>query len=128
MLAPVIDLKSKSRDIERDEEQVTSSPLVSGGGNNIGIASEFDWNVVNEYDPMWPNEYEKVVKELRDLRDREHDQESELRKRRRESSRFEDIQVWNFLLIIYYVGQSTRNVITRIKEHKNNKESIMIEH
>lgn len=48
------------------------------------INSEFDWNVVNEYDPMWPNEYEKVVKELRDLRDREYDQESEQRKRRRD--------------------------------------------
>ncbi|XP_051167119.1 splicing factor 45 isoform X1 [Leptopilina boulardi] len=92
VLAPVIDLKSKSRETERDDEQVISSPLVSGGGNNIGIASEFDWNVVNEYDPMWPNEYEKVVKELRDIRDREHDQESELRKRRRDSTRFEDVQ------------------------------------
>ncbi|XP_051167120.1 splicing factor 45 isoform X2 [Leptopilina boulardi] len=93
VLAPVIDLKSKSRETERDDEQVISSPLVSGGGNNIGIASEFDWNVVNEYDPMWPNEYEKVVKELRDIRDREHDQESELRKRRRDSTRFEDVQL-----------------------------------
>lgn len=92
VLAPVIDLKSKSRETEREEEQVISSPLVSAGGNNIGISSEFDWNVVNEYDPMWPNEYEKVVKELRDMRDREHDQESELRKRRRDSTRFEDIQ------------------------------------
>lgn len=33
---------------------------------------------------MWPNEYEKVVKELRELRDREYDQEAEQRKRRRE--------------------------------------------
>ena len=89
----MIDLKSKSRDIEREEDPPTASSLVSGGGNNIGIGGEFDWNVVNEYDPMWPNEYEKVVKELRDIRDREHDQETELRKRRRESSRFEDVQV-----------------------------------
>ena len=71
-----------------------SSPLVSGANNSsIGVGGEFDWNVVNEYDPTWPNEYEKVVKELRDIRDREHDQETESRKRRRESSRFEDVQV-----------------------------------
>ncbi|KAF5277810.1 hypothetical protein FQR65_LT03791, partial [Abscondita terminalis] len=30
------------------------------------FSSEYDWNVDNEYDPLWPNEYEKIVKELRD--------------------------------------------------------------
>ncbi|XP_033229156.1 splicing factor 45 [Belonocnema kinseyi] len=93
VLAPVIDLKSKSRDIEREEDAPITSSLVSSANNSsIGVGGEFDWNVVNEYDPTWPNEYEKVVKELRDIRDREHDQESESRKRRRESSRFEDVQ------------------------------------
>lgn len=24
--------------------------------------TDFDWNVANEYDPMWPNDYEKVAK------------------------------------------------------------------
>lgn len=94
MLAPVIDLKSKSRDIEREEDApITSSLNSSANNSSIGVGGEFDWNVVNEYDPIWPNEYEKVVKELRDIRDREHDQENESRKRRRESSRFEDVQV-----------------------------------
>ncbi|XP_015589579.1 splicing factor 45 [Cephus cinctus] len=93
VLAPVIDLKSKiNRDVDKEDEQQTSNSLGASGGNSITVGGEFDWNVVNEYDPMWPNEYEKVVKELRDIRDREHDQETELRKRRRDNTRFEDTQ------------------------------------
>ena len=92
VLAPVIDLKSKTnRDAEREEHDSThNNPLSTGSVSSIGIGDEFDWNVVNEYDPMWPNEYEKVVKELRDIRDREH--ETEMRKRRRDNTRFEDTQ------------------------------------
>lgn len=87
----MIDLKSKAnRDVDREDDSSSNNPLSTG---SIGVGSEFDWNVVNEYDPMWPNEYEKVVKELRDIRDREHDQETELRKRRRDNTRFEDTQV-----------------------------------
>lgn len=92
VLAPVIDLKSKTnRDTDREEQDSThTNPLSTGSVSSIGIGDEFDWNVVNEYDPMWPNEYEKVVKELRDIRDREH--ETEMRKRRRDNTRFEDTQ------------------------------------
>lgn len=103
MLAPVIDLKSKSnRDNEKEREEdgtTSANSLSSGTGNSVVVGSEFDWNVVNEYDPMWPNEYEKVVKELRDIRDREHDQETEQRKRRRDNTRFEDTQVHFFIMI-----------------------------
>lgn len=94
MLAPVIDLKSKTnRDIDREDDNAHNNLLSSSSVSNIGVGGEFDWNVVNEYDPIWPNEYEKVVKELRDIRDREHDQETEMRKRRRDNTRFEDTQV-----------------------------------
>ncbi|XP_012538792.1 splicing factor 45 [Monomorium pharaonis] len=92
VLAPVIDLKSKTnRDVDREDDNAQNNSL-TGSVSSIGVGGEFDWNVVNEYDPMWPNEYEKVVKELRDIRDREHDQETEMRKRRRDSTRFEDTQ------------------------------------
>lgn len=94
ILAPVIDLKSKNnRDADREEESTHSNPLSVSNVSALGMGNEFDWNVVNEYDPVWPNEYEKVVKELRDMRDREHDQETEMRKRRRDNTRFEDSQV-----------------------------------
>lgn len=93
VLAPVIDLKSKAnRDLDREDDTTHNNPL-SSNVSGIGVGGEFDWNVVNEYDPIWPNEYEKVVKELRDMRDREHDQETEMRKRRRDNTRFEDNQV-----------------------------------
>ncbi|KAL5284570.1 RBM17.2 family protein [Megaselia abdita] len=50
---------------------------------------DFDWGIVDEYDPMWPNEYEKLIKDKkskekdnrRDDRDRERDRD---RKRGRE--------------------------------------------
>ncbi|CAH1117964.1 unnamed protein product [Phaedon cochleariae] len=76
-LAPVIDLKSKKEDDEYNiypKGKVEARlPIISSGV----YSSEYDWNVVDEYDPLWPNEYEKVVKELRDhLRgDRDRDRE-----------------------------------------------------
>ncbi|KAK0083243.1 hypothetical protein PV325_009103 [Microctonus aethiopoides] len=93
VLPPVIDLKSKAlnRENERDDDGTNTNIFSTGGGGSIPVSNEFDWNVVNEYDPMWPNEYEKVVKELRDIRDREYDQEAEQRKRRRDNNpRFEE--------------------------------------
>jgi len=63
----VIDLKSKAnRDVDREDDN-THNPLSSGNVSSIGVGGEFDWNVVNEYDPMWPNEYEKVVKEFAEI-------------------------------------------------------------
>lgn len=87
-------MKSKAnRDLDREDDTTHNNPLSTSNVSGIGVGGEFDWNVVNEYDPLWPNEYEKVVKELRDMRDREHDQETEMRKRRRDNTRFEENQV-----------------------------------
>ncbi|XP_014210835.1 splicing factor 45 [Copidosoma floridanum] len=89
ILAPVIDLKSKTREVEKVDDGVGK---YFGAGS--GISMEFDWNVTNEYDPMRPNDYEKVVKELREIRDREHDQESERKRLRRENQRdYEESQM-----------------------------------
>ncbi|KAB0798004.1 hypothetical protein PPYR_08997 [Photinus pyralis] len=94
-LAPVIDLKSK-----KDEDDIFTSitqtpirtkiePIVPVIPNIPSFASEYDWNVDNEYDPLWPNEYEKIVKELRDNRDRDTDKDEKRREKRRKS-RFND--------------------------------------
>lgn len=112
VLAPVIDLKSKTRDIEKDDDGLHNNSLTTNNTGSIGIGSEFDWNVINEYDPMWPNEYEKVVKELRDIRDREHDQETEMRKRRRDNTRFEDTQVINKLCKIINKSNILYTILT----------------
>ncbi|XP_066155973.1 splicing factor 45 [Euwallacea fornicatus] len=90
-LAPVIDLKSKR---EEDEGLLPFTPrpdnrlpILSGP---IGIyGSEFDWKVIDEYDPLWPNEYEKVVKEIRESRDKDIDRD---RERERERERERDIE------------------------------------
>lgn len=97
-LAPVIDLKS----LKKDDDDVYPTlptaitklkteptlPIIPSVG---GFAAEYDWNVIDEYDPLWPNEYEKVVKELRESRDRESEKEEKRRERRRKS-RFADTE------------------------------------
>ncbi|KAJ9586867.1 hypothetical protein L9F63_019549 [Diploptera punctata] len=66
-LAPVIDLKSKKDD---DDSNVNSSyGSYSSGKDARGIPRDSEWNFEGEYDPAWPNDYEKVVKDRR-ARDR----------------------------------------------------------
>ncbi|XP_068209626.1 splicing factor 45 isoform X4 [Palaemon carinicauda] len=86
-LAPVIDLKSR-----REEDENTAQALLymqgqkeygrsnSGGPGYVG-SSDPEWKFLNEYDPLWPNDYEKVVKDMRERRDRE---EEEKRKKERD--------------------------------------------
>jgi len=89
-LAPVIDLKSK-----RDDEDTTlpfirpdhRHPVLAATAGVYG--SDYDWKVIDEYDPLWPNEYEKVVKEIRGIRDKDSDRE-ERRKERKRKSRFSE--------------------------------------
>lgn len=58
-MTPVIDLKSK-RD---DDETNSNSPKIQAKTLTASLnVRDFDWNVANEYDPMWPNDYEKVAK------------------------------------------------------------------
>lgn len=92
-LAPVIDLKSK-----RDDDDIypgfakkKSDLILPTIGSSVTYGVEFDWNVDDEYDPLWPNEFDKVVKELRDNRDRLSDKEEKRRERKRKS-RFSDLE------------------------------------
>lgn len=51
-----------------------------------------DWDLTLEYDPLWPNDYEKIMKERKEKREREKEQEraKELEEReRRRRERFE---------------------------------------
>ncbi|CAL4061816.1 unnamed protein product, partial [Meganyctiphanes norvegica] len=86
-LAPVIDLKSR-----RDEDDGSPQNFFgqknennrSGGPQFLG-SGDPEWKFLNEYDVLWPNDYEKVVKEMRDRRDRE--EEDKRRKDREERDR-----------------------------------------
>lgn len=95
-LPPVIDLKSK----QRDDEDYILPPYIPKKpevllSNTSNYGNDMDWNVIDEYDPLWPNEYEKIVKEMREHRERERDREDEKKREkerdRRKKSRFNDV-------------------------------------
>ncbi|KAK9502092.1 hypothetical protein O3M35_012688 [Rhynocoris fuscipes] len=78
VLAPVFDLNSK-----KDEDGEEDIKDMFG---NYG--DDLDWNFSGEeYDPLWPNDYEKVVKDLRELREKEKEREDEERQKKREERR-----------------------------------------
>uniref|UniRef100_U5EYX1 Splicing factor 45 n=1 Tax=Corethrella appendiculata TaxID=1370023 RepID=U5EYX1_9DIPT len=79
ILAPVINLKSKqesSSDTDifsssNDSKQLkpgaqVKSPFNSSSNNNNSHRGEYDWDVVDEYDPLFPNDYDKLIKERRE--------------------------------------------------------------
>ncbi|XP_069679685.1 splicing factor 45 isoform X1 [Periplaneta americana] len=88
-LAPVIDLKSK----KEDEDSNSNSSFGSYNSGKVGsmdargIPRDTEWNFEGEYDPMWPNDYEKVVKDLRDIREREKEKEEEEKRRKNREDR-----------------------------------------
>ncbi|XP_063888356.1 splicing factor 45-like isoform X1 [Scylla paramamosain] len=115
-LPPVIDLKSR-----REEEDAASQSLFfqgqkprgwthhddfdgtqsdlefarssSGGGGSPYVASsDPEWRFINEYDPLWPNDYEKVVKDMRERRDRE-EEETRLKEREERDKKRRDRNV-----------------------------------
>ncbi|XP_069679771.1 splicing factor 45 isoform X2 [Periplaneta americana] len=84
-LAPVIDLKSKKED--EDSNSNSSFGSYNSGKDARGIPRDTEWNFEGEYDPMWPNDYEKVVKDLRDIREREKEKEEEEKRRKNREDR-----------------------------------------
>jgi len=79
-LAPVIDLKS------RKEEEESNMPILPAATLNVlnkimhdvdnmpaGVikTTDPDWIFVNEYNPLWPEDYDKVVKDMKEKRDKE---------------------------------------------------------
>ncbi|XP_040199207.1 splicing factor 45 isoform X4 [Rana temporaria] len=88
VLAPVIDLKRASA----DDRQIVDTPPHVAAGLKEPVPSGFSTGDVlvplaDEYDPMYPNEFEKVVKRQREerqrLREIERQKEIEEREKRR---------------------------------------------
>ncbi|XP_026731368.1 splicing factor 45-like [Trichoplusia ni] len=87
VLTPVIDLKSKQKE---EDESNSNSPKLQGKTLTASLnVRDFDWNVANEYDPMWPNDYEKVAKELQ-AKKLQLDGDRGERSERKRKSRFGD--------------------------------------
>uniref|UniRef100_UPI00359023D5 splicing factor 45 isoform X1 n=1 Tax=Myxine glutinosa TaxID=7769 RepID=UPI00359023D5 len=71
-LAPVVDLKKQ---VVSEERQLFSDPILSLniGPKDAAILGEALCFVADEYDPLYPNDYEKVMKRQRDERQRQRE-------------------------------------------------------
>jgi len=49
-----------------------------------------NWSPMNEYDPLWPNDYNKVVKEMKETRRQFAEEEDAKRRRQTDRNRFRD--------------------------------------
>merc|ERR1719350_1431381 len=70
VVAPVKDFKKQKTGIENDDSgpKFSFNPAKAFRGSDALIPLEVP--VEREYDPMWPNDYEKVVKEVREVKNR----------------------------------------------------------
>uniref|UniRef100_A0A7N9AX56 Splicing factor 45 n=1 Tax=Mastacembelus armatus TaxID=205130 RepID=A0A7N9AX56_9TELE len=89
VLAPVIDLK---RGGSSDERQVTDIPPQTTAGLKDAVPTGFSSSDVliplaDEYDPMFPNDYEKVMKRHREEQQRQREQERQKEIEEREKKR-----------------------------------------
>ncbi|XP_050030685.1 splicing factor 45 isoform X1 [Dermacentor andersoni] len=88
IMAPVMDLKSR-RD---DPDEMPPPPAIfaqAREGPNTASLLGGDWDVRLEYDPLWPNDYEKLTKERRERKEKE-DRKHDDRKRRDKGDRDRD--------------------------------------
>lgn len=80
LLAPTTLLKTKGRPNESDMEQYKNDSSKNSHKKQTTIttqalappnkaANDYDWDVIDEYNPLWPNEYEKIIKERRERRE-----------------------------------------------------------
>ncbi|OXB75163.1 UNVERIFIED_CONTAM: hypothetical protein H355_016195 [Colinus virginianus] len=88
VLAPVIDLKRGS---SSDERQIVDTPPHVAAGLKDPVPSGFSAGDVliplaDEYDPMFPNDYEKVVKRQREERQRQRELERQKEIEERENT------------------------------------------
>ncbi|XP_031438197.1 splicing factor 45 [Clupea harengus] len=91
VLAPVIDLKRGSNG---DDRQISDTPPHIAAGLKDVAPSSFSSGdalipLADEYDPMFPNDYEKVVKRHREERQRQREQERQKEIEEREKKRKE---------------------------------------
>ncbi|XP_059477929.1 splicing factor 45 isoform X2 [Neocloeon triangulifer] len=86
-LAPVINLKKAKTpgDARSEKKPILVSGFHESRSNVLPIttishipktaSNELEWNWEDEYDPMWPNDYEAVVQEMKERKSRENDEE-----------------------------------------------------
>ncbi|XP_022238460.1 splicing factor 45-like, partial [Limulus polyphemus] len=86
VLAPVVDLKSR-KDEQEETPPLPAIGLSQGRETRSAVTATLlggDWDIRLEYDPMWPNDYEKIMKERMEKKQKERQElrESDIRERR----------------------------------------------
>ncbi|CAB3377840.1 Hypothetical predicted protein [Cloeon dipterum] len=88
-LAPVINLKkakSTPGDVKIEKRPIHVSGFHNDSRKHVlpitpmshipkTASNELEWNWDDEYDPMWPNDYENVVQDMKERKSRENDEE-----------------------------------------------------
>ncbi|KAG1656911.1 Splicing factor 45 [Nymphon striatum] len=85
-LAPVVNLKTK----KDDAEFMTLPPLGFMPRDvhpDSQILGDRDMNIQDEYDPLWPNDYEKICKDMEEKKEREREEEKNREYEEREKLR-----------------------------------------
>lgn len=96
-MAPVILLKTRKDNDNEDMFKTSGLETKTQKSQNSTIShvitpsskvfNDYNWDVIDEYDPLWPNEYDKL-KEKREKLEKERDYSREDRKRR--SGKYDD--------------------------------------
>ncbi|XP_042142701.1 splicing factor 45 [Ixodes scapularis] len=86
IMAPVMDLKSRR---EEPDEMPPPPAIFAQAREGKSSLLGGEWDVRLEYDPLWPNDYEKLMKERKERREKE-DRRHEDRKRREKGERGQD--------------------------------------
>lgn len=74
--------ENESQKVQPKKQTTYTAPALAPPNKAV---NDYDWDVVDEYDPFWPNEYEKLVKERRE---RDHDRSRDRdRDRKRRNTR-----------------------------------------
>lgn len=93
-MTPVVNLKAKKLQsseevfltkVDTTKPVITAQPLVPSLEN----VKTDDWDFVDEYDPLWPNEYEKLKDKLNSNKDKRDDRERDRGGRDRDRDRGE---------------------------------------
>lgn len=89
MMAPIYSLQSKKseKSVSKGAQIIPAIPVIPAmTSSDWSVTKEFNWDIHDEYDPLKPNDYEKIMKERREKaaedikrdrdRKRRHDQPS----------------------------------------------------
>uniref|UniRef100_A0A2R5LK48 Splicing factor 45 n=1 Tax=Ornithodoros turicata TaxID=34597 RepID=A0A2R5LK48_9ACAR len=94
VMAPVVDLKSRREELDEMPPPpaifAQTREIKCSVGSSTASLLGGEWDIRAEYDPLWPNDYEKILKERRERREKdEKDKHREERKHRDRGDRSE---------------------------------------